>query len=532
MGNNGEGTNWYDAPFNAWTQQANTRWHVASIALPKPPTGENISIRFVLNSDPGAGFDGVAIDDIHIYDRKNALAIPTTNLTVNTILETNKANIVTANGGILCEINPYSNNLGNTEVTLFPHENITNPNNNQWIVPRNYTIKSDNEINDSIYIKLYVADTDIVRIVNSTDCNGCYPIYDIYGVGVSNYYGTVIDEINNSLRDDTSKLLDFYKSSTMNWIPYDAGYYTTLKIKKPKELWFNSGGPVDNIPAGKNYINFNIRSLTNKKVEQHWICAIDSAVEKYGVERSFDGISYQNLYNVTAGVGEEHAYYSTDSSYNQYNDTVYYRLNLYLKNGDSVYSAVRMATEQADSITDFNARVYSKNTVLLDWTNNLDENIDNYDLLRSINNTAFEKIANLKSVQGNSYKYTYMDTLPSVNTYHFVVYRLLAKWKNTASALVSKDAYVEMYFNAGINNIWPNPSSSSTINISWTGQAGSILNLEILDITGKKITNYTAQSAGWSNIASINLPNLPSGVYLIKSNIAGNTSTQKFIIEN
>src|SRR5205823_11531203 len=69
LGGSGSGTNWYNKNYagdQLWSIQNYTRWHVATTPL---PTGvSRLRLRIVINADPGVNREGMAIDDIHIYD--------------------------------------------------------------------------------------------------------------------------------------------------------------------------------------------------------------------------------------------------------------------------------------------------------------------------------------------------------------------------------------------------------------------------------------------------------------------------------
>lgn len=68
LGHAGEGVNWYnDSTYNVWTQENNTSWHDASVNLPKQAA--TIRMRFVMASDPGLSREGIAIDDVQVYDK-------------------------------------------------------------------------------------------------------------------------------------------------------------------------------------------------------------------------------------------------------------------------------------------------------------------------------------------------------------------------------------------------------------------------------------------------------------------------------
>lgn len=79
LGNAGEGTGWYnDTVHNVWSVEDNTNWHESSIGLPKEVS--SLRLRFVFQSDPGLTKEGIAVDDIEVYDD---LLTPITNQIVS-----------------------------------------------------------------------------------------------------------------------------------------------------------------------------------------------------------------------------------------------------------------------------------------------------------------------------------------------------------------------------------------------------------------------------------------------------------------
>jgi hypothetical protein len=73
LGAYGQGVNWYNRRNdNVWDSANYTNWHVAGIAL---PTGfSQLQLRFVLVSDAGVVREGIAIDDVHIYEQNMNVA--------------------------------------------------------------------------------------------------------------------------------------------------------------------------------------------------------------------------------------------------------------------------------------------------------------------------------------------------------------------------------------------------------------------------------------------------------------------------
>lgn len=65
-----EYTNWYnDTGYRIWSEQGNTAWRKAIISLPRNG-GDRFQLRFAMKTDEAANFEGIAIDDILIEDRK------------------------------------------------------------------------------------------------------------------------------------------------------------------------------------------------------------------------------------------------------------------------------------------------------------------------------------------------------------------------------------------------------------------------------------------------------------------------------
>jgi hypothetical protein len=63
-----ESIGWYnDTTYNVWSKDDDPSWHVAGTDLPKDL--QTIRLRYVLKSDAGANFEGIAVDDIEIFDK-------------------------------------------------------------------------------------------------------------------------------------------------------------------------------------------------------------------------------------------------------------------------------------------------------------------------------------------------------------------------------------------------------------------------------------------------------------------------------
>jgi hypothetical protein len=119
LGAHGQGTNWYNKTgFNLWSRQDKSRWHVATIPL--PVVGSKLRIRIVMQSDMAANREGLAIDDIHIYDNTHGIYDGITMASPVTQAATGTGWVDYLSGGkLVASIRPDGQNLGTTEVQAF-----------------------------------------------------------------------------------------------------------------------------------------------------------------------------------------------------------------------------------------------------------------------------------------------------------------------------------------------------------------------------------------------------------------------------
>ena len=219
LGASGQGKNWYDnASFQLWNTQAPVRWKVASIPL--PATAQPLRFRMVFSSDQGAGFDGVAIDDIHIYDRTYPLYTGGAIGPVTQSVSGGSSYVSFTSGGkMLAQINSGTSNLGNTDVTLYAHTNIINTVASQYFLPKNFVINTQNAPADSITARLFVADSDVATLVTATGCAGCSKPADAYELGITKYDNSNISLENGSLTDNNGGVYTYIPYTQIRWVP-------------------------------------------------------------------------------------------------------------------------------------------------------------------------------------------------------------------------------------------------------------------------------------------------------------------------
>jgi hypothetical protein len=530
LGAYGNGINWYDSTFQAWTSNGFTRWHVASIPIPKPlGTGSVINFRFALASDPGATFEGLAVDDIHIYDLANSILPAAGTAVESNNLSGNAWTNYLHDNQLMAAIQPQNNLSGNTSVTLYGQEVLHNPTLTQHIMPRSYTIAATNAPADSIGVRLYLTDSEFVNVVNDTTCMSCPAPEDAYRLGITQFTNAAHPSLqNNTLVDDTAGHFTYIPYKHVTWVPYDKGYYCDFKTTSLSELWMNDGGPTHNFPTGTDYLNF-VAYRDGGKAKLRWLSLIDTAVWVYTIERSEDSISFDAQSVKTATHSNPGIY--TDSSF--LDKTYYYRLSWVMTGGNVQYhSPVRKVSPADDAGTvDFNAQMISKSAVFTSWNSYIDGTVNTYRLERATGSGAYTTLTNMSAVKHYGQYYSYTDVPGDLSAGTNVRYRLTAVFDN-GEELVLPERIVEWNGPNTVGNIYPNPVTNGPLNIVWYAPAGATLQASLINMQGRAFRFDPVQAGQWQNTTQLTIPaNLAKGVYLLRTVIDGKTTTNKVVVE-
>ena len=534
LGASGQGTNWYDPTFDIWNTEGFTRWHVASIPLPQPPTGETIHFRFVLNADPGVTFEGLAVDDIHIYDLAYPILPAAGTDAVSNDLSGNQWTDYVALNQLLASVQPSNQSISGAVATLYLHDTVSNPGATQYTFPRSYTIKAPHSAADSVGLRLYLLDSDIVTVLNDTTCPSCTRINDAYRLGITQYdnYNNRATE-NGSLADDTGGGFTYYPYSAVKWVPYDRGYYAQITSKPFSEYWFNDGGPTGTVPAGVDYLNF-LAFKSGLQVTAYWYSLIDTAVNTYMLQRSTDSINFTTILDTAAGHSVP-GQYSYNDAVNISSSTVFfYRLQWTLTGNATVYTSPVRKVDYSDSSSNlvvFNAQSIGDRVALVNWTSYIDGMADHYILERAVESNSYTVIDNVAALNhyGQQYDFTDRPSMPIQNGAP-VHYRLTAVLKNGTS-IVLPIRTIEWDNGNSIVNIFPNPNYDGNLTIQWHADAGTDMHITIFDASGRSNYEAVATATQWNNTTTFPTLKHATGVYFVRMEIAGQRYTAKLVYE-
>jgi hypothetical protein len=350
LGAVGSGTNWYNRNYagnHLWSLQNYTRWHVATAAL---PIGiPNLRLRFVMNADPGVNREGIAVDDIHIYD--NTMGIydgVTQSSPVNQNISVGNAWIdFTSGGKLVASILPKGQNLGGTDAQVYINTSAVRTDSNQYYHDRNITIKPiNNNLTDSAFVRFYFLDSETERLINATGCGSCSKPASAYELSIAKY-NDIDDGVENGTIADNSQgswaFIPYYEAIT---VPFDKGYYKEYKIRNFSEFWlkkeaFNRGSA----PPLQLGI-FKVSKQTNDALVE-WTTITEGNVSRFEIELAKGNANYEQGNFAKIGevpgrqnVSQPQAYSFTDAEPNK-SGARYYRLKIIYRDGSFSYSIIK-----------------------------------------------------------------------------------------------------------------------------------------------------------------------------------------------
>lgn len=354
LGALGQGKNWYNRQITSmgplWSVQDYTRWHVASIPLPVGIT--QLRLRVVLQTDPYVSREGIAIDDIHIYDKNYDIydgPSLTNPLTVNNVTGNGWTHFTTGQQ-VVASINPNGQTLGNTNTQVYINTGAVRNKDNQYYHDRNITVQPANAaLTDSVTVRFYFLDTETERLLQATGCAACDKPVSAYGLGISKY-------------SDTSKIAEdgsILNNHLLNWqfivphkvvkVPYAQGYYAEYKVKSFSEFWLNNGGPAAVRPLSLQLNSFTAgKANDNQDALLQWVTQYEINALRFEIEVARGNAAFAaNQFNKLGEIAAINNNGEQTNSYT-YNDTElaksgvrYYRLKIVDQDGTYRYSDVQ-----------------------------------------------------------------------------------------------------------------------------------------------------------------------------------------------
>jgi Subtilase family/Secretion system C-terminal sorting domain len=338
LGNAASGVNWYDdASMNTW-QLSDTIWHVSSYDI--PVVASKIRFRIVMYSDPGTNYEGVAIDDVHIFEKAPVFTDSLVATLSQPVSGTNWIDF-DENGERLFSINPNGQNLGNTRLTVFRDTIAIRDTAGQYYGERNWVVQTSIPASSSVGVRYYFTDSEANKLIQANSCASCLNIEDAYSSGVTQYSSPVISEEDSSLANNKRGTYIFHKpQQDVQIIPNDNGYYAETTVQGFSEFWINGGGKQQDHPLAAWLKDFTAMQVDTSGL-LNWSSWQETGSLKYIAEKSRDSMQFDQIGQVAAipHTDSVQSYNFTDPQLWAGNN--YYRLVLYFQNGDSLVSPVQ-----------------------------------------------------------------------------------------------------------------------------------------------------------------------------------------------
>ncbi|MGV3657302.1 MAG: T9SS type A sorting domain-containing protein, partial [Chitinophagaceae bacterium] len=325
-----------------------TRWHVATTTLPK---SSSLRLRFVVKTDPAVTREGIAIDDIHVYDLEQSIY-------EGSSLATPVTAAVRGNGFVhfeilgqrIASINSNGQNLGATKVQAYIFTDSVRSQKGQYYHNRNLTIQpAETDLKDSVTVRFYFLDAETDSLLLATNCAGCRKPTSAYALGVTKYSDADALFENGTLRDNQQGIWQFIAPQQVTIVPYDKGYYAEFKVMDFSEFWLNAGALSGTGVLPLKLLHFSAQKTGVNDVQLQWQTAAEDKVVAFDIELARGSADVeQNRYEtigteVAKGGPSEQQYTFTDKE-NFKAGTRYYRLKIKNEDGSFSYSPVRSVT--------------------------------------------------------------------------------------------------------------------------------------------------------------------------------------------
>ena len=232
LGAQGGGTNWYNHATDNWSGDQ-LKWITCGIAIPFTDT--LIQFRWVMQSDVGVEYEGIAIDQVNLYDRAAIYnGVP---LQIMQPVSGNDWVHIDQDGQRIFSIHPQGQDLGSVTLSLFKSNQNYLISDSLYLLSRNWTITGSNSFAGEIKLRGYFTSTEANNLIAATGCAQCISARDGFDVAALRYSG--INEDGLYSNNDPGGVISYSTDST-EVFPYETGYYAEWKADSLSEWWITS----------------------------------------------------------------------------------------------------------------------------------------------------------------------------------------------------------------------------------------------------------------------------------------------------
>ncbi len=191
-------------------------------------------------SDPGANYEGVGIDDVHVFDKAPVF---TDSLVTSLSKPVNGSAWIdfNENGQRILSINPNGQNLGNTRISMYRDTGSIRDTAGQYYGERNWIVQTTSPATAAVGVRYYFTDSEANQLIGANSCASCINMEDAYSSGITQYSSTNHSEEDSSLRNNQHGIYVFHKLSL------ESRSFPMITVITPKQRYRafrNSGSTV------------------------------------------------------------------------------------------------------------------------------------------------------------------------------------------------------------------------------------------------------------------------------------------------
>jgi hypothetical protein len=357
LGAKNTGTNWYNRESNGvpavWNVQDYTRWHVSTIPLPQA-NGQNFRIRFVFKSNASTAREGIAIDDIHIYDLNQEIYAGTavSQVISNSNMIDNDWHNFAQDNKVIASIQTRYQNLGKVDVQGYINQGAARSSSGQYYLDRSFTVKPEiNNLPNPVAVRLYFLDSEVEKLITASNNTASRKLESAYELSVTKFTDASGRNEDGLLSNNTDKTWTFFPSSDLIKVPYDKGYYIELKTQSFSEFWLAKEflGNANSLPVDLISFTAKKKASADKTTEVllEWVTSSEKDFSHFEIEMALSSENVRK--DLFTKIGEVSGEGSTNSrSEYAFKDSekygtgsFYYRLKMIDTDQTFVYSPIR-----------------------------------------------------------------------------------------------------------------------------------------------------------------------------------------------
>lgn len=232
LGVQGNGVNWYNQSSNTWNG-TQSKWSTTGYAI--PVTNTVVQFRWVLASDVGLEMEGLAVDQVHVYDQKPLYT--GSNMQWTFTASGNDWVHLDQGGQRVFSIKPMGQNLGTVTLNLYKTAGNFHLGDSLYLLSRNWVISSTNPPSGPILMRAYFTKDEATNLVNATGCTECASARDGFDFAAVQYDGPQQD--GSYANDDPAQVTTFPLDS-VNLLPFDNGFVAEWSADHFSEWWITT----------------------------------------------------------------------------------------------------------------------------------------------------------------------------------------------------------------------------------------------------------------------------------------------------